>query len=125
MSTRTSRHLAPRITTRHLWLASLGAIAVTRDSIRDGSDRALSGARDLGARAATLAADTGLVLRGGAMTLQEQIDPVASAFRRDARAAVFTLLAMVESPFASAAPARTSATRRAPRRNTTATRTRR
>jgi hypothetical protein len=62
---------------RHVWLASLGALAVARREVRGavagvavGTDRAREGA-------VRLAGDALLVARGGALALRERVEPVA------------------------------------------------
>lgn len=62
-------------TLRHVWLASLGAIAVARREARTTVEIAADEAGKLRERAIRFAVDARAVARGGLMTVGEQVEP--------------------------------------------------
>lgn len=66
-------HNDKRITLRHLWLASLGSVAIARREAANGMAKASDRFGALRRQAISTACDAQLVARGGLMTLRERL----------------------------------------------------
>lgn len=69
------RKQSSEINLRHVWLASLGAVAVGRRGIRGAAEDAVDRAGRLGGKIYGIAIDARDVARGGLLTLREQLEP--------------------------------------------------
>ena len=73
----------PSVGTRHVWLALLGVVAVAERRSCKAVNALAGDAARTGTRLRQLATDTGYVLRGAAMTVQERVEPVVQRVAAD------------------------------------------
>ena len=76
MATRKTTPVSEMLAPRHLWLAGLGLAAVARREAGNAACAALASANAWRGRASSFAGDASSVVRGGALTLREKIEPV-------------------------------------------------
>ncbi len=76
---------------RHVWLALLGVVAVAERRSCRAVGAAVDDAAQAGKQVLQLATDTGYVLRGAAMTVQERIDPALQQLGRNVNAQLAAL----------------------------------
>jgi hypothetical protein len=90
---RKSSSSAPKQTSlRHVWLASLGAVAVTRREAFGAAARAVDGIDRLQRRASDVAGDVRDIGRGGLITLRERARPLVARIGADVEARLQPLL---------------------------------
>lgn len=125
MATRNNTTVSEPLSPRHLWLAWLGLAAVTRREAGNAACAALASANAWRDRAATFAGDARDVVRGGALTLREQIEPALDGLAATVEARLAPLLdrAGIVRPSTARAASKTRrpaakkpATRRQPRK---------
>lgn len=80
-------------TLRHVWLAAIGAAVVARREARTAFEIAVEEAGKLRERAIGFAADAGAVVRGGLMTVGEQVEPKFGQFGAEVEARLAPVLA--------------------------------
>lgn len=73
----------PSVGTRHVWLALLGVVAVAERQSCKAVNAMAGDAVRTGTRLRQLATDTGYVLRGAAMTVQERVEPSVQRMAAD------------------------------------------
>lgn len=73
-------------TLRHVWLAAIGAAVVARREARTAFEIGVEEAGKLRERAVGFAADAGAVIRGGLMTVGEQVEPKFGQFGAEIQA---------------------------------------
>lgn len=76
---------------RHVWLALLGVVAVAERRSCKAVGAVVDDAAQAGKQLRQLATDTGYVLRGAAMTVQERIDPALQQLGKDMNARLASL----------------------------------
>lgn len=76
---------------RHVWLALLGVVAVAERRACNAVGAVVDDAAQTGKQVLRLATDTGYVLRGAAMTVQERIDPALQQLGRSVNAQLASL----------------------------------
>jgi hypothetical protein len=111
VASRKSSHRGNEITPRHAWLAALGAFAVARREALTAAEIALEETTGLRKRILAIGGDARLIVRGGAITLREKIEPVVARFSADLEARIAPVLDQLGLPRAVA---------RAPRKARTA-----
>lgn len=79
-------------TLRHVWLAAIGAAVVARREARTAFEIGVEEAGKLRERAIGFAADAGAVIRGGLMTVGEQVEPKLGQFGAEVEARLAPLL---------------------------------
>lgn len=108
-------------TLRHVWLASLGAIAVARREARTAVEIAVDETGKLRQRAIGFAADARAVARGGLLTVREQVEPKVEQFSAEVEARLAPVLAKLGLKPQAGKPARKAkrpAARKSVRRTT-------
>lgn len=79
-------------TLRHVWLAAIGAAVVARREARTAFEIGVEEASKLRERAIGFAADAGAVVRGGLMTVGEQVEPKLGQFGAEVESRLAPLL---------------------------------
>ncbi len=92
MATRKTTPTPEPIVPRQLWLAGLGLAAVARREAGDAACSALAAANAWRDRAAVFAGDARDVVRGGALTLREKIEPALEGLAATVEARIAPLL---------------------------------
>lgn len=120
--------VAKETTLRHVWLAAIGAAVVARREARTAFEIGVEEAGKFRERAIGFAADAGAVIRGGLMTVGEQVEPKLGQFGAEVEARLAPLLAKLGLKPQTHKPARKTkkpaakkAVRRATRKQATRT----
>ena len=92
MATRKTIPASEPIAPRQLWLAGLGLAAVARREAGNAACAALASANAWRDRAATFAGDARDVVRGGALSLREKIEPALDDLAASVEARIAPLL---------------------------------
>ena len=79
-------------TLRHVWLAAIGAAVVARREARTAFEIGVEEAGKLRERAIGFAADAAAVVRGGLMTVGEQVEPKLGQFGAEIQARLAPVL---------------------------------
>lgn len=95
-------------TLRHVWLAAIGAAVVARREARTAFEIGVEEAGKLRERAIGFAADAGAVVRGGLMTVGEQVEPKLGQFVAEIEARLAPVLAKLGLKPQAHKPARTA-----------------
>ena len=117
MAAKNRKSPANQTTARHVWLAGLGVIAMTRRELVDGTARMVEGLQALQRRAADLASGAGSNVRNGFENVRGQVEPSVVRFSGEVEARLAPVLDKLGlKPKASKAARRKPAAKKAVRR---------
>ncbi|MFD0738315.1 phasin family protein [Lysobacter koreensis] len=106
MAAKNRKSPATQTTARHVWLAGLGVVAMTRRELVDGSARMVEGLQALQRRAAQLANGATSNVRHGLDNVRGQVEPTVVRFSGEVEARLAPVLDKLGLKPKAAKPAR-------------------